>query len=82
MQIVQKCTIRKTWNERGHICLIIEKLSKSSQALKFGFTARQYRNRANSYSQHKARHKGNQVVKTASKNRLSGGLGLNRGNWQ
>jgi len=30
----------------------------------------------------KARHKGNQVVKTASKKGLSGGLGLNRGNRQ
>ena len=38
-QIVQKCTIRETWNERGHICLIFQKLSKSRQALKFRLKA-------------------------------------------
>ena len=37
-RIVQKCTIRE-------ICLTFQKLSKSSHALKFGFTARQYLNR-------------------------------------
>ncbi len=66
----------------SHICLIVEKLSKSSQALKFRFTAR------TGFSWWQTVTLGTKLATRANKwrirvrqNRLSGDLGLYRGNW-